>query len=83
LVEAYANQLKAQWRHPGCNLQTHEEVQYDIACPGHCNLVKNKVGPMTPACGRFGILDEFFHQAMGSEVTHVENMKPQHQQQWQ
>jgi hypothetical protein len=82
-VEAYANHLKAQCRQAGCNLQKHEEVQYDIAWPGHSNFVKNNVGPMTPACGRFNILDESFHHPMGSEVTHVDNMKPQQQQQWQ
>jgi len=36
---------------------------------------------MTPACGRFDTLDEFFDKAAASEVTHVENKKPQQQQQ--
>jgi hypothetical protein len=35
---------------------------------------------MTPACGRFDMLDEFFDKAAGSEVTHVETMQPQQQQ---
>jgi hypothetical protein len=34
---------------------------------------------MTPACGRFGTLDKFFDKAAASEVTHVENKKPQQQ----
>jgi len=35
---------------------------------------------MSPACVRFDTLDEFFDKAAASEVTHVENMKPQQQQ---
>jgi len=38
---------------------------------------------MKPACGRFDTLDKFFDKAAASEVTHVENMKPQQQQQQQ
>jgi hypothetical protein len=36
-----------------------------------------------PACRRFDTLDQFFDQAVAMEVTHVENMKPQLQQQQQ
>jgi hypothetical protein len=82
-VRAYANHLKANWRQAGWNLQKHEQVLYDIACAGLRNSLKNKVGLMTPACGRFDTLDEFFDKAAASELTHVENKKPQQQQQQQ
>jgi len=82
-VRAYANRVKANWRQAGWNLQKNDEVLYDIAWAGLRNSLKNKVGPMTPACGRFDTLDEFFDKAMASEVTHVENKKPQQQQQQQ
>jgi hypothetical protein len=32
---------------------------------------------MTPACGRFGTLNEFFDKAAALDVTHVENKQPQ------
>ena len=83
LVRAYANCLKANWRQAGWNLQKYEEVLYDIAWTGLCNSLKNNVGPMAPACGRFGTLAGFFDKAAASEVTHVENKKPQQQQQQQ
>ena len=82
-VRAYANRLKANWRQAGWNLQKHEEVLYNIGWAGLRNSLKIKVGPMTPACGRFDTLDEFFVKAAASEVTHVENKKPQQQQQQQ
>ena len=75
--------MKANWRQAGWNLQNHEEVLYDIAWAGLRNSLKNKVGPMMPACGRFDTLDKFFDKAAASEVTHVENKKPQQQQQQQ
>jgi len=80
-VRAYVNRVKANWRQAGWNLQRHEEVLYDIAWAGLRNSLKNKVGPMTPACSRFDSLDKLFHKAAASEVTHVENKKPQLQQQ--
>jgi hypothetical protein len=79
-VRAYANHLKAKWRQAGWNLQKHEEVLYDIAWAGLHNSLKNKVGPMTPACGKFDTLNEFFDKAVASEVTHVKNKTPQHHQ---
>jgi hypothetical protein len=82
-VRAYANRFKANWRQAGWNLQKHEEILYDIAWAGLRNSLKNKVGPMTPPCGRFVTLDEFFDKAAASEVKHVENKKPQQQQQQQ
>jgi len=82
-VRAYADCFKANWRQAGWNLQKLEEVIYDIAWAGLRNSLKNKVGPMVPACGRFDTLDEFFDKAVASEVTHVENTKPQQQQQQQ
>jgi hypothetical protein len=82
-VRAYANRLKANWRQAEWNLQKHEEVLYHIACAGLRNSLKNKIGPMMPACGRFDALDENFDKAAASEVTHVENKKPQQQQQQQ
>jgi hypothetical protein len=82
-VRAYANHLKAKWRQAGWNLQKHEEVLYDIAWAGLHNSLKNKVGPMTPACGKFDTLNEFFDKAVASEVTHVKNKTPQHHQQQQ
>jgi len=72
-VTVYANRVKANWRQGGWNLQKHEEVLYDIACAGPHNSLKNKVGPMTPACCRFDSLDELFHKAAASEVPDVEN----------
>jgi len=75
--------LKANWRQAGRNQKKHEEVLYDIAWAGLRNSLNNKVGPMTPACGRFDTLDEFFPKAAPLEVTHVENKKPQRQQQQQ
>jgi len=77
LVRAYVNHLTANWRQAGWNLQKHEEVVYDIPWAGLRNPLKNKLGPMTPACGRFDTLDEFFAKAAASEVTHVENKKLQ------
>jgi hypothetical protein len=82
-VRAYANRLKANWRQAVWNLQKPEEVLYDIPLAGLRNSLKNKVGPMTPAWGRFDTLDEFFDKAAASEVTHVENKKPLQQQQQQ
>jgi len=82
-VRAYANHVKANWNQPGWNLQKHEEVLYDIAWAGLRNSLKNNVGSMTPTCGRFDTLDEFFDQAVASDVTHVKNKKPQQQQQQQ
>ena len=82
-VRAYANRVKANWRQAGWNLQKHEEVFYDIAWGGLRNSLKNKVGSMTPACGRFDSLDEFFDKESALEVTHVENKMPQQQQQQQ
>jgi len=72
-VRAYANHLKANWRQAGWNLQKHEEVLYNIAWAGLRNSLKNKLGLMKPACGRFDTLDEFFDKAAASEVTHVTN----------
>jgi hypothetical protein len=82
-VRGYANHFKADWRQAGWNLLKHEEVLYDIAWAGLRNSLKNKAGLMTPACGRFDTLDEFIDQAVPSEVTHVQNKKPQQQQQRQ
>jgi hypothetical protein len=82
-VRAYANHVKAHWRQAGWNLQTHEEVLDDIAWAFLRNSLKNKVGPRTPACGKFDSLDKFFDKAAASEVTHVEMKKPQQQQQQQ
>jgi len=56
-VRAYVNRLKANRSQAGWNLQKHEEVLYDIAWAGLGNSLKNNVGPMTPACGRFNTLD--------------------------
>jgi len=75
--------VKANWRQAGWNLQKYEEVLYEIAWAGLCNSLKNKVGPMTPSCGRFDTLDEYFDKAAASEVTPVANKKPQRQQQQQ
>jgi hypothetical protein len=83
LVRAYVNHLKANWRQAGWNLQQHEEVLYDIAWAGLRNCLQNNVGPMTPACGRFDTLDEFFDKAAASDITHLENKMPQQQQQQQ
>jgi hypothetical protein len=52
-VRAYANHVKANWTQAGWNLQKLEEVLYDITWAGLNNSLKQKVGPMTPACGRF------------------------------
>jgi len=82
-VRAYANRVKANWRQAGWNLPKHDEVLYDIAWVGLHDPLKNKVGLMTPTCGRFDNLDEFFDKAAASEVTHVETKKPQQQQQQQ
>ena len=82
-VRAYANRLKANWRQARWNLQKYKEGLYDIAWAGLRNSVKSKAGPMTPACGRFDTLDEFFDKAVASEVTPVENKKPQQQKQQQ
>jgi hypothetical protein len=82
-VRAYADRLKANWRQAGWNLLKYKEVLYDIAWAGLRNSLKNKVGQMTPACGRFDTLDEFLDKAAASEVTHVENKKPQQQPQQQ
>jgi len=82
-VRAYANRLKANWRQAGWNPQKHKEVLYDIAWAGLRLCLKNKVGPMWPACRRFDTLDDFFHMAAALQVTHVENKKPQQQQQQQ
>jgi len=82
-VRAYANRVKANWRHAGWNLQKHEEVLYDIAWAGLRNSLQNIVELMTTACSRFDTLDVFFDKAAASEVTHVENQKPQQQQQQQ
>jgi hypothetical protein len=79
-VRAYANRLKANWRQAGWNLQKHEEVLYDIAWAGLRNSLKNKVGPMTPTCGRFDTMDELFDKAAASEITHIDSKKPQQQQ---
>jgi len=62
LVRAHANPVKANWRQAGWNLQKHEEALYDIALAGLHNSRKNKVRPMTPACGRLDTLDEFFNK---------------------
>jgi hypothetical protein len=83
LVRDYANRLKANWREAGWILQKHEEVIYDIAWAILRNFLKNKVGPMTPTCCRFDNMHEFFDKAAGSQVTHVENKKPQELQQQQ
>jgi len=83
LVRAYANRVKVHWRQAGWNRQKHEEVLYDIAWAGLRNSLKNNVGPMTPSCGRYDTLDEFFDKAEASEVTHAENTKPQQQEQQQ
>jgi hypothetical protein len=80
-VRAYANRLKANWKQAGWNLQKHEDVLYNIAWADLRNSLKNKVGPMTPACGRLDTLDEFFDKGAALEVTHVGNKKPQQQQQ--
>jgi len=82
-VRAYANRVNVKWWQAGWNLQKHKEVLYDIAWAGLRNSLKNKVGLMTPACGRFDTLDEFFDEAAASEVTHVENKMLQQQQQQQ
>jgi len=72
-VRAHANCLIANWRQAGWNLQKHEEVLYEIAWASIYNSLKNTVGPMMPACGRFDTFDEFFDMAAASEVTHVEH----------
>jgi len=82
-VRAYGNRLKVIWRQSGWNLQTHQELLFDIAWAGLRNSLKNNVGLMTPANGRFDTLAKFFGKAAASEVTHVENKKPQQQQQQQ
>jgi hypothetical protein len=82
-VRAYANRLKVNWRQAGWNLQKHAEVLDYIAWADLRNSLKNKVGPMTHACGRLDTLDEFFDKGAALEVTHVENKKPQQQQQQQ
>jgi len=71
-VRAYAGRVKATQRPAQCNLQKNEEVLHNIAWAGLHNSVKNKVGPMTPACGTFDTLDEIFDMATASAVTHVE-----------
>jgi len=83
LVRAYANRLNANWRQAGRNLQKHEEVLYDIAWAGLRNSLKNIIGTMTHACGRFDTLEEIFVKAAASEDTHDEKKKPQQQQQQQ
>jgi len=82
-VRAYANCLNANWRQAGWNLQKTKEVLYDIACAGLCNTLKNKVGLITPAWGRFNTIEEFFDKTAASEVTHIESKKQQQQQQQQ
>jgi hypothetical protein len=82
-VRAYANCSKANWRQVGWNLPNHDEVLYDIAWACLRNTLKNTVRPMTSACSRFDTLEEVFDKAAASEVTHVENKKPQQQQQQQ
>ena len=79
-VRAYGNCLKANWRQAGSYPQKHEEDLYDIALAGLPNSLKIKVGQMSPACGRVDSFDIIFDKAMASEVTHVENTKPQQQQ---
>jgi len=69
--------LKANWRQPGWNLQTHEEVLYDIAWAGLCNSLRNRRGLITPARGRFDTLEEFLDKVNASEVSNIENKKPQ------
>jgi len=83
LFRAYANHLKANQWHAGWNLQNHEDVLYDSAWAGLRNCLKNKVGPLTPTCRRLDTFDQILDKAAASEVTHVENMKPQQQQQQQ
>ena len=80
-VRANANDGKANRRQAGWNLLKHEEVLYNIAWAGLRNSLKNKVGPMTPACSRFDTLEEFLNKAAASEVTHVKNQNPQQRQQ--
>jgi ppGpp synthetase/RelA/SpoT-type nucleotidyltranferase len=82
-VRAYANRLKAKWRQGVRNLLKHEEVLYNIAWAGLRNSLKNKVGSMTPASGRFERLDQFFDKATVSDLTHVKIKKPPQQQQQQ
>jgi len=74
--------VKTNWRQDGWNLQTHDEVLYNIACAGLLNSPRDKVGPMMPTCGRFDSLDYFFDIAAVPEVTHVE-IKTPHQLQHQ
>jgi len=76
-VRAYANSWRPNWRQAGWNLQKNEEVHYNIGWAGLRNSRTNRVGPITPVCGRFDTLDEFFHMAVFSEVTHVKHSKPQ------
>lgn len=75
--------MNANWRQAGWNLQKHEVVLHNIAWAGLPNSFRNKVGPLTPKCGRFDTLDEFYNVVMASEVTHLENKMIQHQQQQQ
>jgi len=83
LVGAYANRVKANWRQAGWDLKEHEEVLYNIPWAGLRNYLKNKVGPMMPAYGRFDTLNQFFDEAAALEVTHVKNKTLQLQQQQQ
>jgi hypothetical protein len=82
-VIAYANCLIANWTQAGWNPQKHKEVLNHIAWSGVSNSVMNQVGPKTPSSGRFDAVDEFFDRAAASDVTLVENMKPQQPRRWQ
>jgi len=83
LDKAYANCVKANWGQVGWNLLTPEELVYNIPEADICNSLRYNIGPLTPACIRFVSWAEFFDKAAASEVTHVENKKPQQQHQLQ
>jgi len=82
-VRSYENHLNANWKQVGRNLPKHEEGFNDVGWAVLCNTFKNTVGPMKPACCKLHTLNEFFDNAVASEVTHVDNKQPQQQPQQQ
>jgi len=80
LVRAYANRVIAKWTQNGSNQQTHEEVLFSIAWGFLPIVLKNTVGPMMSRSRGVEYNDQFFDKAVVSEVTHVKNETPHHQQ---
>lgn len=75
---AYANHFADNWRDAVWHPQKLIDFIHNIGLAGICNCLKNTVGLMTLACGRFETLHEFFDKATTSQVTHVKYKKPEH-----